>query len=142
MTNHCNLMAVVFALAGTCVAQTSRPEQPGDTGGRPVITVEAPGDAPQRALRLAPRAGTKQAFDVRVTREGLDEDANVPQAPAMTWTFATVVDGPPEGGEVKSEFKVGAALCVEVSELAKEFPNAPAHIQQALARERVRAECA
>jgi tol-pal system protein YbgF len=32
--------------------------------------------------------------------------------------------------------------CLSYAELAKEFPNAPAHIQQALARERARAECA
>jgi tol-pal system protein YbgF len=32
--------------------------------------------------------------------------------------------------------------CRTFAELAKEFPNAPAHIQQALARERDRAECA
>ena len=32
-----------------------------------------------------------------------------------------------------------AATCF--AELAKEFPNAPAHIQQALSRERERAEC-
>lgn len=32
--------------------------------------------------------------------------------------------------------------CRTYAELAKEFPNAPAHIQQALARERERAECA
>jgi tol-pal system protein YbgF len=31
--------------------------------------------------------------------------------------------------------------CLSYAELAKEFPNAPAHIQQALARERARAEC-
>jgi len=32
--------------------------------------------------------------------------------------------------------------CLSYAELAKEFPNAPAHIQQALARERARAACA
>lgn len=32
--------------------------------------------------------------------------------------------------------------CLSYEELAKEFPNAPAHIQQALARERDKAECA
>lgn len=32
--------------------------------------------------------------------------------------------------------------CRTYAELAKEFPNAPAHIQQALSRERERAECA
>ena len=32
--------------------------------------------------------------------------------------------------------------CRTFAELAKEFPNAPAHIQQALARERQRADCA
>jgi tol-pal system protein YbgF len=32
--------------------------------------------------------------------------------------------------------------CRTFAELAKEFPNAPAHIQQALSRERERAECA
>jgi tol-pal system protein YbgF len=32
--------------------------------------------------------------------------------------------------------------CRTFAELAKEFPNAPAHIQQALVRERERAECA
>jgi tol-pal system protein YbgF len=32
--------------------------------------------------------------------------------------------------------------CLTYAELAKEFPNAPAHIQQALARERERAACA
>ena len=31
--------------------------------------------------------------------------------------------------------------CLSYAELAKEFPNAPAHIQQALVRERARAEC-
>ncbi|MGH6913715.1 MAG: tol-pal system protein YbgF, partial [Geminicoccales bacterium] len=31
--------------------------------------------------------------------------------------------------------------CLSYSELAKEFPNAPAHIEQALARERERAQC-
>jgi len=31
--------------------------------------------------------------------------------------------------------------CLSYEELAKEFPNAPAHIQQALARERDKAEC-
>jgi tol-pal system protein YbgF len=34
-----------------------------------------------------------------------------------------------------------AKACLSYAELAKEFPNAPAHIQQALARERDRAEC-
>jgi tol-pal system protein YbgF len=32
--------------------------------------------------------------------------------------------------------------CLSYDELAKEFPNAPAHIQQALGRERARAQCA
>ena len=32
--------------------------------------------------------------------------------------------------------------CLSYAELAKEFPDAPAHIRQALARERDRAECA
>jgi tol-pal system protein YbgF len=32
--------------------------------------------------------------------------------------------------------------CITYAELAKEFPNAPAHIQQAMARERERAACA
>ena len=31
--------------------------------------------------------------------------------------------------------------CLSYAELAKEFPDAPAHIQQALARERTRAQC-
>ncbi len=31
--------------------------------------------------------------------------------------------------------------CLSYTELAKEFPDAPAHIQQALARERMRAQC-
>jgi tol-pal system protein YbgF len=34
-----------------------------------------------------------------------------------------------------------AKACLSYAELAKEFPSAPAHIQQALARERDRAEC-
>jgi TolA-binding protein len=32
--------------------------------------------------------------------------------------------------------------CRTFAELAKEFPNAPAHIQQAVSRERERADCA
>jgi TolA-binding protein len=32
--------------------------------------------------------------------------------------------------------------CRTYAELGKEFPNAPAHIQQALSRERERASCA
>ncbi len=32
--------------------------------------------------------------------------------------------------------------CLSYTELAKEFPDAPAHIQEAVARERARAECA
>ena len=32
--------------------------------------------------------------------------------------------------------------CLSYAELDKEFPNAPVHIQQALARERARADCA
>ena len=33
-----------------------------------------------------------------------------------------------------------AKACLSYAELTKEFPSAPAHIQQALARERARAE--
>jgi hypothetical protein len=107
------------AAAAPCAAQAPPPAaQP-----VPKISLVAPGGSPRQVLRLAPRAGASQVFDVSMRMESTQtvsgREMTADAIPGLRFAFRTTVRQAAPGGEV-----VYDAECVGAD--AFDVPGAPA----------------